>query len=101
MKLVEVRSQDVRFPGHALEALERNEIVGVTHYGKRRLVCLSGEEFALVEPLLEILREGRPVPSELLMSTEDIALERALAEDRESAPAEDELIERALADSVR
>ncbi|MCC6223252.1 MAG: hypothetical protein IT201_07130 [Thermoleophilia bacterium] len=99
MKLVEIRSQEIRLPGHALEALERHEVVGVTHYGRRRLVCLSGEDFALVEPLLELLRLGRAVSSELLMTAEDIALERALADDREPAPAEDELIDLVLSGS--
>jgi len=99
MKLVEVKSQEVRLPSHALEAIGRHEVVGVTHYGKRRIVCLNEEDYVLVEPLLDLLKEGRPVPSELLMSSEDIALERALAEDREPAPAEDELIELALSGS--
>jgi hypothetical protein len=96
MKVVEVRSQEVRLPATALQALGRREPVAVTHYGKRRHVVLAEEQFALVAPLLELLEEGVTVPMELLMTTEDIELERALAEDREPSAAEDELIASAL-----
>ena len=91
-----MRSQDVRLPESALEALARDVPVAVTHYGRRRHVVLSEERFALVAPLLELLEQGASVPAELLMSEGDLALERALAEDRESAAGEEALIEEAL-----
>ena len=96
MDVVEVRSQEVRLPARALDALERDGAVAVTHYGRRRHVVLTDERFALVAPLLELLEQGARVPAELLMTTEDIALERALAEDREPSAAEEALIEAAL-----
>jgi hypothetical protein len=93
---VEVRSNEVRLPAKAIEALERNGLVAVTHYGKRRHVVLSEERFAAVAPLLELLEAGASVPSELLMTAEDIELERALATDREPSPSEERLIDSAL-----
>lgn len=91
-----MRSQEVRLPARALAALERHGVVAVTRYGRRRHVVLTDESFALVAPLLELLEQGVRVPAELLMTTEDIALERALAEDREPSEAEEALIEAAL-----
>lgn len=96
MQVVEVRSQEVRLPARALDALDQHGVVAVTHYGKRRHVVLSDDRFALVAPLLELLEQGASVPSELLMTKEDIALERALAEDREPSAAEEALIESVL-----
>jgi hypothetical protein len=101
MDVVEVRSQEVRLPGRAVEALDRHGVVAVTHYGRRRHVVLSDERFSLVAPLLELLEEGAGVPAELLMTTDDIALERALAQDREPSPAEEQLIESALGQTRR
>lgn len=49
--------------------------------------------------LRELLEQGVRVPAELLMTTEDIALERALAEDREPSVAEEALVESALGQS--
>jgi hypothetical protein len=97
--VIEVRSQEVRLPARAVEALERHSVVSVTHYGRRRHVVLTDESFALVAPLLELLEQGASVPAEMLMTTEDIALERALAEDREPSAAEGALIESALEQS--
>jgi hypothetical protein len=97
MKVVEIAAKQIRLPGEAVSALDQHDVVAVTHYGRRRHVILSDEDFALVEPLLELLREGTAVPSEMLMTKEDIALERALAEDREPSPGEDDLIDALLA----
>jgi len=99
MDVIEVRSQEVRLPGRAVEALDRQGVVAVTHYGRRRHVVLTDERFALVAPLLELLEEGAGIPAELLMTTEDIALERTLADDREPSPAEEQLIETVLGHS--
>jgi hypothetical protein len=99
VNVVEVRSQEVRLPAEAVDALERHGVVAVTHYGRRRHVVLTDESFALVAPLLELLEQGARVPAELLMTTEDIALERALAEDREPSAAEEAIIESTLGQS--
>jgi hypothetical protein len=45
---------------------------------------------------VELVEPGGRLPAEWLMSTEDIALERALAEAREPSAAEEALIESAL-----
>lgn len=100
MKVVEIAAKEIRLPGEAVAALEEHGVVAVTHYGRRRHVILADEDFALVEPLLELLREGTEVPAEMLMTKEDIALERALAEDREPSPGEEELIEAVLAERL-
>lgn len=99
MEVIEVRSQEVRLPGRAVEALDRQGVVAVTHYGRRRHVVLTDERFSLVAPLLELLEQGAGVPAELLMTEDDIDLERALAEDRATSPAEEQLIETALGQS--
>lgn len=100
MRVVEIAAKQIRLPGEAVAALEDHGVVAVTHYGRRRHVILTDEDFALVEPLLELLREGTAVPAEMLMTKEDIALERALAQDQESTPEEDELIEAVLAERL-
>ena len=96
MRVVDVRAQEIRLPPRALEALARREVVAVTHYGKRRHVLLSEEQFSLVAPLLELLEQGASIPSEMLMTDEDIELERALADDREPSEADDALIDSLL-----
>ncbi len=96
MQLITVSAKQVRLPPEAVEALASGEAVGVTKYGKRRAVVLSDEDFALVEPLLDLLKRGASMPAEMTMTADDIVLERDLASDRESSAQEDELIERAL-----
>jgi PHD/YefM family antitoxin component YafN of YafNO toxin-antitoxin module len=96
VRILEIRSQELRLPARALEALERDVPVVVTHYGRRRHVVLSEERFALVAPLLELLEAGASIPSELLLTEGDLELERALAEDRQPSAAEEEQIDDAL-----
>jgi len=52
-----------------------------------------------VEPLLELLEEGAVVPAEVLMSRDDLELERLLAEDREPSLGEEALIDELLAEA--
>lgn len=92
MKLVEVRSQDVRLPGEAVEALSAGTPVAVTRYGRPAQVVLSYEQFASIAPFLELLHEGALVSPEYLRSDADLALERELAEDREPTAEEEEQI---------
>ncbi len=96
MNVIEVSSQEVRFPAAAVQALERHDVVAVTHYGRRRHVVLSEDQFALIAPLLELLEEDARVPSELFMSNDDMRLERELAEDRASTEGENALIAAAI-----
>ncbi len=67
--------------------------MAVTRYGQPIHVVLSQEQFALVAPLLELLEQGVAVAAELLMTEEDLALTRELAEDREPTEAEERQIE--------
>jgi hypothetical protein len=92
VEIVEVRAQDVRLPAEAARALDDHKAVAVTRYGKRLHVVLAEEQFALVEPLLELLADGADVSPELLRSTADLELERELAEDRDTPAAENEQI---------
>jgi hypothetical protein len=101
VELVEVRAQEVRLPARAVEALAAHRPVAVTRYGRRLHVVLTEEQFARVEPLLELLEEGSTVSPELLRTKEDIVLERALAEDREPAEAENAQIASLLAETSR
>jgi hypothetical protein len=96
MRMLEIGAQEVRLPERAVEALEQDIPVAVTHYGRRRHVLLSEERFALVAPLLELLEAGASIPSELLLTEGDLELERMLAAAREPDAAEDELVAEAL-----
>jgi hypothetical protein len=99
VEVVEVPSQQVRFPARAIKALAAHRPVAVTRYGRRLHVVLTEEQFSLVEPLLELLQEGTAVSPELLRSTEDIELERALAEDRAVTEEENAQIASLLAEA--
>lgn len=97
MQTVELAATDVRLSGSAAEALADARPVVVTRYGKRSHVILTADQFALVEPLLELLEEGRTVPAELLMTNDDLELERMLAEDREPSAGELALVDALIA----
>jgi PHD/YefM family antitoxin component YafN of YafNO toxin-antitoxin module len=98
MRVVEVPSSEVRLSASAAEALATDRAVVVTRYGRRSHVVLNADQFALVEPLLELLQSGGPVPAELLMTEDDLALERALAEDRQPSLGEVALVAELLAE---
>lgn len=97
---VEVRSQNVRIPAEAAEALAEGTPVAVTRYGSPTHVMLSEEQFSLVEPLLEMLQKGAVVSPELLMSENDIELMNDLANDREPAEAEAAQLENLIAAEI-
>jgi PHD/YefM family antitoxin component YafN of YafNO toxin-antitoxin module len=99
VELFEVPSQEVRLPPRAVEALAAHRPVAVTRYGRRLHVVLTEEQFSLLEPLLELLQEGGALSPELLRSNEDLALERALGEDREPTEAENAQIASLLAET--
>lgn len=98
MELVEIPAHEVRLPAEAVEALAAHRPVAVTRYGRRQHVVLANEQFELVAPLLELLEQGAAVSPELLMTGQDLALERDLAEDREPSAAENAQIDALLAD---
>jgi len=88
MELLDVPAQEVRLSARISRALAEHRPVAVSRYGKRLAVVLSDEQFDLVAPLLELLEQGAAVSPELLMTVDDLELERALAQDRESTDAE-------------
>ena len=99
MEIVEIPAQEVRLSSRATAALASNRPVAVTRYGRRSHVVLNAHQFELVEPLLELLEEGAVVPAEVLMSKDDLELERLLAEDLEPSPGEEALIDELLAEA--
>jgi len=90
--VLEVAAQEVRLSAKIAEALAERRPVAVNRYGKRLAVLLSEEQFDQVAPLLELLQEGAAVSPELLKTEDDLELERALAQDRLPADAEQEQI---------
>jgi hypothetical protein len=97
MELVDVTAREVRIPRRAVAALDANIPVAVTRYGKRLHVLLPESQFALVAPLLELLEDGVAVSPELLRTSADVALERDLAEDRQTPAVENAQIGELLA----
>jgi PHD/YefM family antitoxin component YafN of YafNO toxin-antitoxin module len=98
VRTIELPATDVRLSASAAEALADERPVVVTRYGKRSHVVLTSDQFALVEPLLEFLEEGRTLPAELMMTNDDLALQKMLAEDREPSPGELALVDAVIAD---
>jgi len=98
VQTIEIPATDVRLSESAAEALADATPVVVTRYGKRSHVILTAEQFALVEPLLELLEGGRTVPAELLMTEADLELMQMLAEDREPSAGEIALIDELIAE---
>lgn len=100
MSVIEVKAQDVRIPAEATEALAGGKAVAVTRYGRRTAVLIPDEQFSLIEPVLELLNKGTSVSPELLMTEEDIALMRELAQDREPADAEAAQLEELVSEEL-
>src|SRR4051794_7287554 len=104
MTEIAIKAEDLRLPVEARDALEEGARVLITRYGKPTSALLSWEAYNLVAPLLELIEEGAVVSPEMLMTKDDIALAKDLAQDDESTPAEiaviDDLIARASASSA-
>lgn len=81
VEALEVPAHEVRLPERAVEALAGGGAVVITRYGRRQHVLLSEAQFALVEPLLDLLRAGVAVSPELLLTETDLELERELERD--------------------
>lgn len=96
--VIDITAEEIRLPERARKALEHGLRVCVSRYGHPTAYVLGGEQYALVAPLLDLMEAGVLVSSELLMSGEDIALARDLAEDRETTPGEEAVIEELLAE---
>ena len=70
--MVTVPATQVRIPPHAKDALARHEPVVVVKHERPSFVLISADAYALVGPLLERHRAGRPVPIEDLLTEEDL-----------------------------
>ena len=98
MTEIAIKAEDLRLPTEAREALEDGACVLITRYGKPTSALLKFETYALVAPLLELIEAGVVVSPEMLMTTDDIALARDLADDTETTSAEAAMIEALLAE---
>ncbi len=96
--VIDITAEEIRLPERARKALERGSRLRISRYGHPSAYVLGGEQYALVAPLLDLMEEGVHVSHELLMSSEDIALARDLAEDRDTTPEEEAVIEELLAE---
>lgn len=100
MSVIEVRAQEVRLPTEATKALEGGRAVAVTRYGRRTAVLISGDQFDLVQPVLELLDKGVTLSPEMVMTEEDVALMKDLAGDREPAEAEVAQLEELISEEM-
>jgi hypothetical protein len=98
MKEIAIKAEDLRLPAEARDALEGGACVLITRYGKPTSALLKFETYALVAPLLELIEAGVVVSPEMLMTKDDIALARDLADDTETTSAEEAMIEALLAE---
>jgi hypothetical protein len=96
--VIDINAEEIRLPERARRALERGSRLRIRRYGHTSAYVLGGEQYALVAPLLDLMEEGVRVSHELLMSGEDLALARDLAEDRDTTPGEEAVIEELLAE---
>lgn len=96
--VIDINAEEIRLPERARRALAHGSRVRISRYGHPAAYVLGGEQYALVAPLLDLMEAGVRVSPELLMSGEDIALARDLAEDRDTTPGEDAVIEELLAE---
>lgn len=97
MSEIAIRAEDLRLPSQAREALNGGGRVLITRYGKPTSALLNIETYEMVAPLLELIEEGAVVSPEMLMTKDDIALARDLANDTGTMPAEEQQIEELLA----
>lgn len=83
MSAVTVPASSVRVPTEAREALSQREPVTVVAHRRSKYVILHPEDYAVVSPLLERYRAGRPIPVDELLTEDDFAIIR---EESNAAP---------------
>ena len=76
MTAVTVPASSVRVPSEAREALNQREAVTVVAHKKSQYVILHPDDYAVVSPILERHRAGRPIPVEKLLTEDDFAIIR-------------------------
>jgi hypothetical protein len=97
--VIDITAEEVRLPERVREALANGRRVCINRYGRPTAYLLGGDQYALVAPLLDLIDRGVHVSHELLMSDDDIALASDLAEDRETTPEEQAVIDEMLAEA--
>lgn len=101
MNDLEIKAEEIRLPERARVALEQGTRVRITRYGQPTGVLLNRDTYSLVEPLLDLIEAGAVISPEMLMTKSDIALAQDLAEDRDTTPGEQSMIDDLLAESAR
>lgn len=97
MSEIAIKAEDLRLPSEAREALDGGGRVLITRYGKPTSALLNIATYEMMAPLLDLIEEGAVVSPEMLMTKDDIALARDLADDTGTTPAEEQQIEELLA----
>jgi PHD/YefM family antitoxin component YafN of YafNO toxin-antitoxin module len=76
MTTVTVPASQVRVPNEAREAVNQREPVTVMSHQRSQYVILHPDDYALVSPILECNRAGRPISVERLLTDDDFAIMR-------------------------
>jgi non-homologous end joining protein Ku len=76
MTALTVPASQVRVPSEARDAVDRREVVTVVSHKRSQYVILHPDDFAVVSPMLERHRSGRPIPVERLLTDDDFAIIR-------------------------
>ena len=76
MSAVTVSASQVRVPNEARDAVSRRQAVTVVSHKRSQYVILHPDDYAVVAPILERHRAGRPIPVERLLTDDDFAIIR-------------------------
>ncbi len=69
-----INASSVRLPEDARLALESHRDVQVVAHRRPRYVLVNADDYALISPLLERVRQGAPLPIEDLLDDDDFAI---------------------------
>ena len=72
--LFTINASSVRLPEDARLALESHRDVQVVAHRRPRYVLVNADDYALISPLLERVRQGAPLPIEDLLDDDDFAI---------------------------
>jgi len=76
MNAVTIPASSFRVPQEARDALNQREAVTVVAHKRSQYVLLHPDDYAVVSPILERHRAGRPIPVDRLMTEDDFAIIR-------------------------
>jgi hypothetical protein len=69
-----INASSVRLPEDARIALESHRDVQVVAHRRPRYVLINADDYALISPLLDRVRQGTPLPIEDLLDDDDFAI---------------------------